>query len=799
MKNLYHILCLTAMLAASCSTQEIDPMYSRTDSEELFFAQMEKTSGWESKAYVDEQLRVLWDENDHVTIFNKNTAGLEYRFTGQTGDNAGTFEKVGTGNTSAGNALGLVYAVYPYREGTSVDNNGTLSISLPSQQTYRKGSFGIGDNTMVSCTTGNRLLFKNLCGYLMLKLYGDNVSVSTISLRGNNGEPLAGTAAVKATVDGSPVLTMGSDATNEISLTFDAPVTIGTSAETATVFWVVVPPTSFKNGITVTVKDDRGGIFEKTTTNSLGISRNKLATMSALEVQPENQADMSLYYTSTNGKIVTPNVSDVFGANIVSNEYVNGVGILTFDGVVLSIGNRAFEKCGTLASIDIPECVTSIGESALADCTGLTSITSSSAIPPTGASDMFSNTNDCPIYVPIGSVDAYKEAPFWSDYADRIIERGTSVKQYMKQTKGNKPVVLCVISEGFQEDELGLFQRLAAEGIDYLFATEPFKTYKDYFSVYFLSIPSQDSGASITDGNGTIITQKNTAFNVRWGANSYSDLEADDNTVYEFVTHHCPEIVNGSLSIQEVPIAMIINDTRYGGMCRSYSDGRGYAMIPYIDSGGQLMWQINNTIANQDEPISEGETYYVRQLTSSELNAIGTSVGSWKNCFLHEFGGHCFSRFKDEYWQALYYTSQSMILEHYYQVPFGLNVSGYYDSTPWDSLLEIRDQLTAIDSNYARIGRFQGADNSLFNRWRSEMISCMIDNRPYFSTWQRILVVKRIMDKAGMEFSADEFFDKDVTIDPVRDRTSGFVMGYDSTRPIREVPLLPPPVLINVN
>ena len=211
------------------------------------------------------------------------------------------------------------------------------------------------------------------------------------------------------------------------------------------------------------------------------------------------------------------------------------------------------------------------------------------------------------------------------------------------------------------------------------------------------------------------------------------------------------------------------------------------------------MWQIHNTIANQDEPISEGETYYVRQLTSSELNAIGTSVGSWKNYFLHEFGGHCFSRFKDEYWQALYYTSQSMILEHYYQVPFGLNVSGYYDSTPWDSLLEIRDQLTAIDSNYARIGRFQGADNSLFNRWRSEMISCMIDNRPYFSTWQRILVVKRIMDKAGMEFSADEFFDKDVTIDPVRDRTSGFVMGYDPTRPVREVPLLPPPVLINVN
>ena len=33
---------------------------------------------------------------------------------------------------------------------------------------------------------------------------------------------------------------------------------------------------------------------------------------------------------------------------------------------------------------------------------------------------MFNNTNDCPIYVPAGSVEAYKVAQYWSDYADRI-------------------------------------------------------------------------------------------------------------------------------------------------------------------------------------------------------------------------------------------------------------------------------------------------------------------------------------------------------------------------------------------
>lgn len=33
---------------------------------------------------------------------------------------------------------------------------------------------------------------------------------------------------------------------------------------------------------------------------------------------------------------------------------------------------------------------------------------------------MFNETNDAPIYVPAGSVDAYKTAEYWSDYADRI-------------------------------------------------------------------------------------------------------------------------------------------------------------------------------------------------------------------------------------------------------------------------------------------------------------------------------------------------------------------------------------------
>ena len=80
-------------------------------------------------------------------------------------------------------------------------------------------------------------------------------------------------------------------------------------------------------------------------------------------------------YTSTDGNIVTPNRTDVFGANIVSNEYKDGQGVITFDGPVTSIGDSAFLECAELASIAIPESVTTIGYQAFLHCNNIASIT----------------------------------------------------------------------------------------------------------------------------------------------------------------------------------------------------------------------------------------------------------------------------------------------------------------------------------------------------------------------------------------------------------------------------------------
>ena len=284
MKNRYLSLCLAGLLAASCSVQEMDTVNNRC-SRESFFASIESPSQTGTKAFVDDCLRVLWDENDHVSIFDKYTYNQEYQFSGETGDNAGTFEIIESGNFVTGNELDLVYSVYPYLKDTRIDNDGVLSVILPARQGYRENSFGPGANTMVSCTTGNELKFKNLCGYLMLKFYGDDVTLSSISIQGNREEGLAGHARVYSSPDGAPSLSFDESAYREILITMDQPVHLGTSASDATVFWVVIPPVTFAQGFMLIAKDENGATYWKSTSESIPIERNTITRMSPLKLE----------------------------------------------------------------------------------------------------------------------------------------------------------------------------------------------------------------------------------------------------------------------------------------------------------------------------------------------------------------------------------------------------------------------------------------------------------------------------------------------------------------------------------
>ena len=335
----------------------------------------------ETKTYVESGKYLRWHEDDRLTAFFCNTLNRQYKFNGATGDNSGSFSYISSGNLETGNALDCIYAVYPYDETTTITDDGKISLTLPDVQTYAENSFGRGANTMFAVTENVEdtfLGFKNACGYLKLKLYNpEGATIKSVEVKGNGDEKVAGAATATIAFGEVPQLTMADEATTAITLDCGDGVALGTTAEAATEFWVVIPETTFESGITITVTDTEGGIFEKSTTKEVIIERNAVQPMAALEVVcikrlPKNN---KIWYTAT--EKVEPYDKTVFGATYQSNEWnsATGEGVITFDNEVTTIGDWAFFGCSSLTSVTIPDVVTTIGYLAFGSCSSLTSVT----------------------------------------------------------------------------------------------------------------------------------------------------------------------------------------------------------------------------------------------------------------------------------------------------------------------------------------------------------------------------------------------------------------------------------------
>ena len=324
MKNVFYSLAtllLGGMLSASCTDRQIEcPDYcqERFDS---FIGTTEIAS--ESKVYADNQLRVLWNADDRISVFNKYTYNQEYRFDGETGSNSGTFSVIKSDAVATGNELSTVYAVYPYREINSIGNDEVLTVQLPDEQEYTEGTFAPGMNVMVSATNDKYLKFKNVCGILSLKLGGiGSVAVSSIRLSGNNQESLAGPATITIQPGEEPNTTLTGQSSKSILLKCTNPVSLTDASIGAGFkeFWFMVPPVTFEKGFTVTMTIDNGSGWKDYTVGTnkkVTVSRSMITRMAQLNFQ---EAGPALETIEAVPQLHFDNV-DAVGVNVLNGNF----------------------------------------------------------------------------------------------------------------------------------------------------------------------------------------------------------------------------------------------------------------------------------------------------------------------------------------------------------------------------------------------------------------------------------------------------------------------------------------------
>ena len=418
MKRFILLFAVAVLAFVGCNNAFEDEHYARLEQNVL----PTLTAGFEecTRTYVEQNTYLRWHADDRLTIFYGNTLNRQYKFNGKTGDNSGSFSHIPSGDIETGNSFDHIYAIYPYDANISLDDiNKSISLTLPAEQEYAEASFGKDANTMVAVTENLEdtfLGFKNTCGYLKVKLYSDAMTVvKSITIKGNNGEKIAGAATATMAYGETPQLTMAANATGNITLDCGSGVMLSSDAESPTEFWFVVPPTEFSKGITVTATDSYGSVFEQSTSNKVVVSRNEIQPMAAIEAQFEEvakPANNEIWYTAT--KKTQPHDDSVFGSTLLSNVFdsTSGKGILTFDGDVTTIGYAAFQSCTSLTGVTIPDSVTEFGFFAFQYCRNIASVNIPDGVITIGAGTFKSCSSLTNITIP-DSVTTIGNYAFW--------------------------------------------------------------------------------------------------------------------------------------------------------------------------------------------------------------------------------------------------------------------------------------------------------------------------------------------------------------------------------------------------
>ncbi len=284
----------------------------------------------------------------------------------------------------------------------------------------------------------------------------------------------------------------------------------------------------------------------------------------------------------------------------------------------------------------------------------------------------------------------------------------------LQKASVGKGVNIVLLGDCFDAKDIseGKYLQALQDAYTYFFDIEPYVTYKDYFNVYGVFGLSEDSGI------GTVNTIREARFGSQYVLNE--GVSPDFEAAFEAA---CLAPIEGDVSTTLV--VMIENSYDYGGLTYMWGDGSAVAVVPMS---------------------TDPAPYDFRGLVH------------------HEAGGHGFGKLADEYiyHNAFIQSCSCTCCDHLSELnqmkSYGfydnVSLSGSLNDVPWSHFI--------LDAQYSNtVDVYEGAFFHTRGVYRSESVSCMNNNIPYYNAISRESIVKRIKRYAGEEYSFEEFKVKD--------------------------------------
>ena len=339
MKRLLYLLSVVALIWSCDKVDEIDlPILDEPIVEEekvpastlpeVLYAYSSGDEEDSQTRTIVENNKVLWNDGDNIFYCAGNIIGAEYKYDGEDKATKATFKKFGDGNSSEV-AAAFPVGVFPYRSNYGAkfnsnvtddesDDTWTITPDFEKNQNYVPNSFDKDANIMIAAGNGedNNLSFRNACGYVVIRLYGTNVTVNEVLLyaKYDVGEPTPRIWGklydIEVDCNGNISYKTGNPENgpmpnqvvlNCIDSNTGQGVRISEDPNNPTEFWFALPPVYLDKGFVLQVDDNYSNTQRviKESTRSFTIERNKIKRMAAVDATNPQRTNILWYKTPT--------------------------------------------------------------------------------------------------------------------------------------------------------------------------------------------------------------------------------------------------------------------------------------------------------------------------------------------------------------------------------------------------------------------------------------------------------------------------------------------------------------------